>query len=31
EFLFFSVNGSVWEIWKWPKSLRFDRLFQGIE
>ncbi|MBI1985513.1 MAG: signal peptidase I [Rhodospirillales bacterium] len=26
-----SVNGSVWEIWKWPKSLRFDRLFQGIE
>jgi len=31
EFLFFSVNGSVWEIGKWPKSLRFDRLFQGIE
>jgi len=31
EFLFFSVNGTVWEFWKWPKSLRLERLFQGIE
>jgi signal peptidase I len=31
EFLFFSVNGDVWEIWKWPKTLRFERLFKGIE
>ena len=31
EFLFFSVNGTVWEFWKWPKTLRFFRFFQGIE
>jgi len=31
EFLFFSVNGSVWELWNWPRTLRFERLFQGIE
>lgn len=31
EFLFFSVNGSVWEFWKWSKTLRFSRFFQGLE
>ncbi len=31
EFLFFSVNGSAWEFWKWAKSLRFKRFFQAIE
>ncbi|MEE9544398.1 MAG: signal peptidase I [Rhodospirillales bacterium] len=31
EFLFFSVDGEVWEIWKWADSVRFERLFQGIE
>ncbi len=31
EFLFFSVNGTVWEFWKWSKTLRFFRFFQGIE
>ena len=31
EFLFFSVDGSVWEFWKWTKSLRFSRFYQGIE
>ncbi len=31
EFLFFSVDGAVWEIWNWGRSLRFDRLFKGIE
>ncbi len=31
EFLFFSVDGEVWEIWKWADSIRFERLFQGIE
>jgi signal peptidase I len=33
EFLFFSTNGAarIWEIWKWPISIRYGRLFNGIE
>jgi signal peptidase I len=33
EFLFFSTDGSahVWEFWKWPFAIRFNRLFCGIE
>ena len=31
EFLFFSINGNVWEAWNWPRSIRFGRLFGGIE
>jgi len=31
EFLFFSVNGEVYEIWKWFWSVRFNRIFDGIE
>ncbi len=30
EFLFFSVNGDVWKIWKWARSVRFDRMFEDI-
>ena len=33
QFLFFSVNGSadIWEVWKWPGSIRWSRLFMGID
>ncbi len=31
EFLFFSIDGNVWEIWKWPQTLRLERIFQGID
>ena len=31
EFLFFSIEGSAWQIWRWPWSVRFGRLFTGIE
>ncbi len=31
DFLFFSVNGTVWKIWEWSKTLRVERFFQGIE
>ena len=31
EFMFFSINGSTWEFWKWPWTIRFGRLFAGIE
>ncbi len=34
EFLFFSIdsiNGDVWKFWKWPQTLRFGRIFNGIE
>src|SRR5690242_18351361 len=33
EFLFFSTNGSarLWQVWKWPLTVRYDRLFQGIK
>ncbi len=32
SFIFFSTNGhaSLAEIWKWPWSIRYDRLFQSI-
>ena len=33
EFLFFSTNGAarIWEIWNWPKAIRFGRLFDAVE
>jgi signal peptidase I len=33
EILFFSTNGSarIWEIWKWPFTVRYKRLFNTIE
>ena len=31
EFLFFSINGPVWKVWKWFTSIRFGRMFSGIE
>jgi signal peptidase I len=32
EFLFFSQNGeaSFWQIWRWPTTIRWRRLFDGI-
>ncbi len=32
EIIFFSHNGSAqfWEVWKWPSSIRFDRIFNEI-
>jgi signal peptidase I len=32
EIIFFSVNGTArfWEVWKWPWSIRFERLFSRI-
>jgi len=31
EFIFFSIDGSPWKIWEWFRTVRFDRIFQGIE
>jgi signal peptidase I len=31
EFIFFSIDGSLWQIWKWPWTIRFDRMFSGID
>ncbi|MEQ8227571.1 MAG: signal peptidase I [Rhodospirillales bacterium] len=31
EFLFFSTKGSLWQPWQWPSTVRFGRIFQGIE
>lgn len=32
QFIFFSLeNSRFFEIWKWPKSIRFDRLFKSIQ
>jgi signal peptidase I len=33
EIIFFSTNGSarIWEIWNWPATIRFRRLFRLIE
>ncbi len=32
QIFFFSTNGkaAIWEIWRWPKGIRFNRLFEGI-
>jgi signal peptidase I len=32
EFIFFSTNGYArwWELWKWPFTIRYGRLFSGI-
>jgi signal peptidase I len=32
EFLFFSIDegSSFWEFWKWPWTVRFDRIFEGV-
>jgi signal peptidase I len=33
EFIFFSTNGEarLWEFWKWPWSIRYDRLLDAIK
>lgn len=33
DFIFFSTNGhaKLLEIWKWPKSIRYDRFFENID
>ena len=33
EILFFSIDGSasVWEFWRWPKTIRFKRFFDLVE
>jgi signal peptidase I len=33
EFLFFSQNGETpfWQVWQWPTTIRWGRLFDGIE
>jgi len=31
EFLFFSIEGNVWQVWTWPWTVRFDRLFTRID
>jgi signal peptidase I len=32
QFIFFSTNGAarLWEFWKWPFAIRYDRLFNGV-
>ena len=29
--IFFSVDDSIWKIWKWPYSIRFKRIFKKIK
>lgn len=33
EFIFFSVDGTarLWEVWKWPGAIRWNRLFEAID
>jgi signal peptidase I len=33
SFLFFSTNGyaNLMEVWKWPWSIRYNRIFQSVE
>ena len=32
ERIFFSIGdgAQIWEIWRWPAAIRYDRLFQSI-
>jgi signal peptidase I len=31
EFVFFSLKSSFFELWKWPTSIRYDRLFKKVK
>ena len=33
EFIFFSTNGDaqLWEFWRWPWAIRYNRIFTGID
>jgi len=33
ELIFFSTNGNtrLWEFWKWPMTVRYDRLMDRIK
>jgi signal peptidase I len=31
EFIFFSNDGPLWELWRWPWSVRFSRMFTVID
>jgi signal peptidase I len=31
EFIFFSVDGTLWHVWEWPWSIRFRRMFTSID
>jgi signal peptidase I len=31
EFLFFSIDGSFWNLWEWASSIRFGRIFEGLK
>ncbi len=31
EFVFFSNDGPLWELWRWPWSVRFSRMFTAID
>ena len=31
EFIFFSVDGTLWHVWEWPWSIRFRRIFTSID
>ncbi len=31
EILFFSIDGSFWQFWRWPHALRFDRFFMTLD
>ena len=31
DLIFFSVDGSPWKFWEWPKTLRVGRFFKDIE
>jgi len=31
EFIFFSIDGSIFEVWEWPWTIRFNRMFTSID
>ena len=31
EMMFFSNDGSFWQVWTWPWTLRFERFFQSVD
>src|SRR5262249_28891757 len=33
EFIFFSTNGEaeIWQFWKWPEAIRWDRIFHSAQ
>jgi hypothetical protein len=31
KIIFFSTSGNLWQVWTWPNTIRFSRMFTRIQ